>query len=148
MEERYGRLGRPISYVFLTSVLVFVVSAALGAVLAVVAGFIALMGQETPLWDILGGVTIVLLFLFFASSAFIVVCYGGAVVLTVGIDRLESRKNRVVHERLEAVRQEMLALPELSDEARNKLEEPILPEPDGGILRRFWLRLPRGKRKE
>ena len=122
MEERYGRLGRPVSYVFLTSVLVLVVAAAVGAVLTALTLFVSLMGRDTPLWDILGGITIVVLLLITATVSLIVVVYGVALFLTICIDRLQSRRIRIEGQRLEAIRRELLSLPDLPTEMRERLE--------------------------
>ena len=149
MEERYGRFGRPVSYVFLTSVLVCVVAAAAVAVLTATTLFVSLLGQDTPLWGILGGVTIVMLFILLGASFFIIFCYGVGIILKVGIDGSQRSKLRVREEKVEAKRQRLLTLPKLPDESRKALEGLAPDEPDDvGMLRRFWLSLPRYGRKE
>ena len=92
MGERFGRLGGPLGDIFLLAVWVFVVSAAIGAVLTALTLFVSLVGRDTQLWDILGGITIVVLMLMVVSVAFVVVVYGVALFLTLCIDRLQSRR--------------------------------------------------------
>lgn len=122
MGERFGRLGGPLGDIFLLAVWVFVVSAAIGAVLTALTLFVSLVGRDTQLWDILGGITIVVLMLMVVSVAFVVVVYGVALFLTLCIDRLQSRRNRIEGQRLDAMRQELLSLPDLPTEMRELLE--------------------------
>ena len=84
--------------------------------------FVSLVGRDTQLWDILGGITIVVLMLMVVSVAFVVVVYGVALFLTLCIDRLQSRRNRIEGQRLDAMRQELLSLPDLPTEMRELLE--------------------------
>ena len=70
----------------------------------------------------LGGITIVVLLLITATVSLIVVVYGVALFLTMCIDRLQSRRNRIERQRLDAIRRELLSLPDLPTEMRERLE--------------------------
>lgn len=148
MDERFGRMGRPITTVLLFLLAMAIMAWCLGMIwdkfLAPVLKFFGIefavvsaeLGADVFLMALAMIVTVAILGMLVVSLTALM-----SYVLRFLIDKLQSSKNLIERAELDQIRHELLELPDLSPETREQLEGITKFEPELSGFERWRIRM-------
>ena len=148
MEERFGRIGRPVTTALLFMLAMAIMAWCLGMVWdKVIAPILKFFGVELVVMNQEMGANVFLVVLGFIAMIVLfglLVVYVAsimAVVLRTLIDRLQSSRNLVERAEIDQIRQELLEMPDLPSEMRRQLEGMSEFTPELSRFERWRLRI-------
>ena len=146
-----GRVGRPLTTFMVLMVVLGIIAWAIGMVwrnvLAPVISFVNI-GSPENLGDTFLVLVLATFMVVLGSAMFLVAAAGMATVMIValrmGVDKLQSSRNRRVRREIDRILQEVLRVESVPDEARahlSALREVAQTEQTPNCLKRLWFKL-------